>query len=597
MSVQNSKSSNPETNNNNNDISISSNPTNSQIVNSSSIEIDSQFILRMPVIKQENGTFKLHESTIVLRELLEKFQLQQQKFSSDNKEDSLADRDLVDPLKDRLFIELNTETRKGRVKFDNEIFEARLVDLPCIIESLKTTDRKMFYKTGDICQMLVCRTQDDPWSSNDEDQDQSKLNKLKKNSLNQYYDPTNPAYSHLRKYQWPHGITAPLKNVRRKRFRKVAKKKLVDYADIEKEVKQLFRADRDAHKIDYEVAYVDAESAEFLEDDEVNDIKSNDDYSSQDENTLNKSLSEQIKSKTKSTGSSEAKSSLKATQFKSKEIIDESNLSSAADNDIYDDSSLMNPSHLKSHTNYDDQENTTNTNNPSNNDYDDEDASNMSSSLAVNKESRTTFKNLFVKQVIGDLSSSEEDADNEDEKASNKDDDDEINDDNDGVEDNESKISKIKDHIGQNDEESESNLESAVVSKSKYSFNDKNDNNEFLMSAGDEMDDSASNLNNKTGSNKKEDIENLSLSSTSSSSTASSASNVSNNKQDLKQKLNKLMDELHRITEERKRREVEINPINNPVLKAHLSSRLNNLIEEENKKTNEINELKSLLNE
>ena len=33
------------------------------------------------------------------------------------------------------------------------------------------------------------------------------------------------------------------------------------------------------------------------------------------------------------------------------------------------------------------------------------------------------------------------------------------------------------------------------------------------------------------------------------------------------------------------------------LIKAHLSSRLNNLIEEENKKTNEINELKSLLNE
>ena len=149
---------------------------NNQILNNSSIEIDNQFILRMPVIKQENGTYKLHKSTTAIKELLEKVQSQQQE---DNKnEDGSSEQ--IDPLKDRLFIELNTETRKGRVKFDDEIFEAHLVDLPCIIESLKTTDKKTFYKTGEICQMLVCRTQDDPWNTSDEEQDQAKLNKLKK---------------------------------------------------------------------------------------------------------------------------------------------------------------------------------------------------------------------------------------------------------------------------------------------------------------------------------------------------------------------------------------------------------------------------------
>ena len=29
----------------------------------------------------------------------------------------------------------------------------QLVDLPCIVESLKTTDRKSFYKTADISQV------------------------------------------------------------------------------------------------------------------------------------------------------------------------------------------------------------------------------------------------------------------------------------------------------------------------------------------------------------------------------------------------------------------------------------------------------------
>jgi transcription initiation factor TFIID subunit 7 len=540
------------------------NLNNTQILNNSSIEIDNQFILRMPVIKQENGTYKLHKSTIALKELLEKVQSQQQE---DNKnEDGSIEQ--VDPLKDRLFIELNTETRKGRVKFDDEIFEARLVDLPCIIESLKTTDKKTFYKTGDICQMLVCRTQDDPWNTSDEEQDQSKLNKLKK-QVNQYYDPTNPALSHLRKYLWSHGITPPLKNVRRKRFRKIVRKKTVDYADIEKEVKQLFRADRDAVKIDYEVTYVDADSAEFLDDDDqVNDlIKSNDEYSSQDENTINKSFLNEDQKSQKATASRAEKqpkpskggdNNDKKTSFKSKEIIEESNMSS----EMYDESSMM-----KSNQNYD--ENTTN------NGYNDEDESNMSnvnekSSNTNNNNNRTNFKNLFVKQVIGDLSSSS-DEDEDDRKTKNEDDDEDL--------DNKSK------EIGQ--DESESNLEPVVMPKT--SLYDTNDNNEY-----DEMDNQVSNnRNNKNDNNK--DFEDLSISSSSSSSSSSATSNKSSDKNELKEKLNRLMDELDQIKGERKRREDEINAIPNPALRKHLQSRLNNLIEDENKKMDEIEELKSNL--
>lgn len=64
-------------------------------------------------------------------------------------------------------------------------------------------------------------------------------------------------------------------------------------------------------------------------------------------------------------------------------------------------------------------------------------------------------------------------------------------------------------------------------------------------------------------------------------------------KSELNNQLNKLLDELAKIQEERKRREKEIAPINNPVLKAHLSSRLRVLLDEENKKRNEIEEIKS----
>jgi len=47
--------------------------------------------------------------------------------------------------------------RYGIVRLDGEPLSAKLVDLPCVIESLKTLDMKTFYKTSDICQVGAIR--------------------------------------------------------------------------------------------------------------------------------------------------------------------------------------------------------------------------------------------------------------------------------------------------------------------------------------------------------------------------------------------------------------------------------------------------------
>jgi len=60
-----------------------------------------------------------------------------------------------------------------------------------------------------------------------------------------------------RRYLWNHGICPPLKNVRRKRFRKVLQKKYQEQPDIEKEVKRLFKADNEAMDIKWEVVFED----------------------------------------------------------------------------------------------------------------------------------------------------------------------------------------------------------------------------------------------------------------------------------------------------------------------------------------------------
>lgn len=140
-------------------------------------------------------------------------------------------------LKDKLMIDLNSEQRKGKVIYNGQIFNAKLFDLPCIIESLKTTDQKTFYKTANISQMLVCGSDDD----DDDDNNVREDNKKKKDKD--------------KKYQWPHGICRPLKNVRNRRFRKPMPRKNAEQPDIDKEVRKLFEQDSQAARVSYEIAY------------------------------------------------------------------------------------------------------------------------------------------------------------------------------------------------------------------------------------------------------------------------------------------------------------------------------------------------------
>uniref|UniRef100_A0A1E1X6R1 Putative transcription initiation factor tfii-d subunit n=1 Tax=Amblyomma aureolatum TaxID=187763 RepID=A0A1E1X6R1_9ACAR len=153
-------------------------------------------------------------------------------------------------LKDRLTIQLEPDNRHGTVSFDRWSLSARVVDLPSIIESHKTLDRKTFYKTADVAQLMICKEED---AGEDEeakkaaaaaDDEESLRRKERKDAKD-------------KKYQHPHGITPSLKNVRKRRFRKVLKKKYVDFPEIEKEVKRLFRMDNEAISIRYEVVNAD----------------------------------------------------------------------------------------------------------------------------------------------------------------------------------------------------------------------------------------------------------------------------------------------------------------------------------------------------
>uniref|UniRef100_A0A3Q2X8W2 TAF7 RNA polymerase II, TATA box binding protein (TBP)-associated factor n=1 Tax=Hippocampus comes TaxID=109280 RepID=A0A3Q2X8W2_HIPCM len=136
-------------------------------------------------------------------------------------------------MKDRLTIELHPDGRHGIVRVDRVPLACKLVDLPCIIESLKTVDKKTFYKTADVCQMLVCTLDGDLYPPLEEPTGTDPKTKKKDKDKD-------------KKFIWNHGITCPLKNTRKRRFRKTAKKKYIESPDVEKEVKRLLSTDADA---------------------------------------------------------------------------------------------------------------------------------------------------------------------------------------------------------------------------------------------------------------------------------------------------------------------------------------------------------------
>ncbi|XP_059614595.1 transcription initiation factor TFIID subunit 7 [Phlebotomus argentipes] len=142
-------------------------------------------------------------------------------------------------LKDRLNIRLENDIRYGEVRFDNWYLYAKVVDLPTVIESLKTIDNKSFYKTADICQMMICKFE--PELPTPVEEESPNKNKKK--------DPNKVD----KKFLWPHGVTPPCKNIRKRRFRKTLKKKYVEAPEIEKEVKRLLRSDNDAVSVKYEI--------------------------------------------------------------------------------------------------------------------------------------------------------------------------------------------------------------------------------------------------------------------------------------------------------------------------------------------------------
>ncbi|RKP27442.1 TAFII55 protein conserved region-domain-containing protein [Syncephalis pseudoplumigaleata] len=116
-----------------------------------------------------------------------------------------------------------TDPRHAQLDLYGEKYRAKLVDLPCIVEAQKTFNRRHFFKVGDICQMLVVEG------------DQPEV------------QPSRPLTGNA----WPDGLSAPLRDVRKRRFRKRVSKQRVEI--IERQVEELLKKDAAAEQVIYEV--------------------------------------------------------------------------------------------------------------------------------------------------------------------------------------------------------------------------------------------------------------------------------------------------------------------------------------------------------
>jgi len=132
------------------------------------------------------------------------------------------------------------------VNVRGNLYAASLLDLPCIIEGMKSWDKKQWFKSADICQMLLVLGR----VKNEEE--------AKKFPLPREIDQVN--------WQYPHGLTPPMHWVRKRRFRKRVNIKTIER--VEADVEELLKKDKefkdDAGMVTYE--WVDPE-AEFPEGD------------------------------------------------------------------------------------------------------------------------------------------------------------------------------------------------------------------------------------------------------------------------------------------------------------------------------------------
>ncbi|EJU05175.1 hypothetical protein DACRYDRAFT_61596, partial [Dacryopinax primogenitus] len=126
------------------------------------------------------------------------------------------------------------DSRRAMFHLGTQTYPAKLVDLPSIIESQKTLNSRQLYKTADICQMLLVEPQ-----------------ALDSTNLGTGAGGGGEKSFNLEEFIYPHGITPPLKWVRKRRFRKRINRMTIE--SVEQEVERLLEVDAKALEVEFDI--------------------------------------------------------------------------------------------------------------------------------------------------------------------------------------------------------------------------------------------------------------------------------------------------------------------------------------------------------
>lgn len=116
---------------------------------------------------------------------------------------------------------LQSNGRRAAIAIRGTLYAAAMVDLPCIVEGMKSWDKKAWYKSVDICQMLLV------------------LGQIK--SEDEALNYPMPYDVDQKTMQYPHGLTPPMYQARTRRFRKRISRTAIEA--VESQVDALLKKD------------------------------------------------------------------------------------------------------------------------------------------------------------------------------------------------------------------------------------------------------------------------------------------------------------------------------------------------------------------
>ena len=126
---------------------------------------------------------------------------------------------------------LHADGRRAVVTIRGHMYAATLVDLPTVVEGMKSWDKRGWWKSADICQMLLVF---------------ARVNKESEAStieLPKIVDPQT--------FQYPHGLTPPMHFARKRRFRNRISRTAIEA--VEEAVEKLLEADARADSVRHEI--------------------------------------------------------------------------------------------------------------------------------------------------------------------------------------------------------------------------------------------------------------------------------------------------------------------------------------------------------